>query len=60
MIRLACLLTRNEPSAHAALLQIALAHSPRVEDGGAGRIYLDASGLEGLFGDEARLAARLR
>ncbi|MGH7397799.1 MAG: hypothetical protein ACRELW_09690, partial [Candidatus Rokuibacteriota bacterium] len=60
MIRLACLLTRNEPSAHAALLQIALAHSPRVEDGGAGRIYLDASGLEGLFGDEACLAARLR
>ena len=60
MTRLACLLTQNEPSAHAALLQIALAHSPRVEDAGAGRVYLDASGLEGLFGDEPRLAARLR
>jgi len=39
---------------------VALAHSPRVEDAGAGRIYLDAAGLEGLFGDEPRLAARLR
>jgi protein ImuB len=41
-------------------LRVALAHSPRVEDAGAGRLYLDASGLEGLFGDEPRLAARLR
>ncbi|MEX2223602.1 MAG: hypothetical protein WEG40_17575 [Candidatus Rokuibacteriota bacterium] len=56
---MACLITTDE-SAPTAVLQIALAHSPRVEDGGAGRIYLDASGLEGLFGDEARLAARLR
>jgi protein ImuB len=30
-----------------------------VEDGGIGRVYLDASGLHGLFGDEPRLAARL-
>jgi protein ImuB len=59
MTRIACLLTVNEP-ARPALLQVALAHSPRVEDAGAGRIYLDASGLEGLFGDEPRLGARLR
>ncbi len=39
---------------------MALAHSPRVEHAGAGRLYLDASGLEGLFGDEPRLATRLR
>jgi protein ImuB len=58
MTRIACLLTRNEP-ARPALLRVALAHSPRVEDAGADRVYLDASGLEGLFGDEPRLAARL-
>ena len=59
MTRIACLLTMNEPAAP-ALLRVALAHSPRVEDAGAGRIYLDASGLEGLFGDEPQLATRLR
>jgi len=59
MTRIACLITTSEPG-HPALLQVALAHSPRVEDGGAGRVYLDATGLHGLFGDEARLAARLR
>jgi protein ImuB len=69
MTRIACLLTMHEPAgnqpagngpARPALLRVALAHSPRVEDAGAGRLYLDASGLEGLFGDEPRLAARLR
>ena len=69
MTRIACLITGNEPAgnepagnepARPALLRVALAHSPRVEDAGAGRIYLDASGLEGLFGDEPCLAARLR
>ncbi len=59
MTRIACLLAMNE-AARPALLPVALAHSPRVEDAGAGRVYLDASGLEGLFGDEPRLAARLR
>ena len=57
MTRIACLLA---PTPHNALLQVALAHSPRVEDAGAGRVYLDASGLHGLFGDEPCLAARLR
>jgi protein ImuB len=64
MTRIACLITMNEPAgnepARPALLRVALAHSPRVEDAGAGRVYLDASGLEGLFGDAPRLAARLR
>jgi protein ImuB len=69
MTRIACLLAMNEPAgnepagnqpARPALLRVALAHSPRVEDAGAGRLYLDASGLEGLFGAEPRLAARLR
>ena len=55
MTRIACLITMNEP-ARPALLRVALAHSPRVEDAGAGRVYLDASGLEGLFGDAPRLA----
>ncbi len=59
MTRIACLLATNEPARPTALLQVALAHSPRVEDAGAGRVYLDASGLERLFGDEPRLAARL-
>jgi protein ImuB len=63
MTRIACLITTTgatESPTPAALLQVALAHSPRVEDAGAGRVYLDAAGLEGLFGDEPRLAARLR
>ncbi len=62
MTRIACLIPMTEaaPDRPPALLQVALAHSPRVEDGGADRVYLDATGLEGLFGDEPRLAARLR
>ena len=60
MIRIACLLLTNELQAHGPLLQVALAHSPRVEDAGAGCIYLDASGLQGLFGADVRLAERLR
>ncbi|MGH7374528.1 MAG: hypothetical protein ACREJY_09900 [Candidatus Rokuibacteriota bacterium] len=59
MTRIACLLAMTEPARPTALLQVALAHSPRVEDAGAGRVYLDASGLQRLFGDEQRLAARL-
>jgi len=60
MTRIACLLAETPalvPSG--ALLQVALAHSPRVEDAEA-CIYLDAAGLEGLFGAEPELGARLR
>jgi protein ImuB len=60
MMRIACLLMTNESAAHATLLQVALAHSPRVEDAGGGSVYLDAAGLRSLFGDDATLAARLR
>lgn len=60
MTRIACLLTTTELSPPGALLQVALAHSPRVEEAGAGCVYLEASGLQGLFGDEPRLAGRLR
>jgi protein ImuB len=63
MTRIACLIAPGpppDPSVQTTLMQVALGHSPRVEDGGAGRVYLDASGLAGLFGDEPRLAARLR
>ena len=60
MMRIACLLMMNEPAAHATLLQVALAHSPRVEDTGGGCVYLDAAGLRSLFGDDATLAHRLR
>src|SRR5262245_54637524 len=59
MSRIACVITSTEPSTPTALLRVALAHSPRVEDAGATRVYLDATGLEGLFGDEPQLARRL-
>ena len=60
MMRIACLLMTNESAAQTTLLQVALAHSPRVEDAGGGSVYLDAAGLQSLFGDDATLAARLR
>jgi len=48
-----------ERSAAAALLEVALATSPRVEVEAPDRAQLDVLGLAGLFGDEARLAERL-
>ena len=60
MTRIACLLAETSTLAlPGALLQIALAHSPRVEDADT-CVYLDAAGLEGLFGAEPELGARLR
>jgi protein ImuB len=49
----------GEAAAHRALLEVALAHSPRVEDVGPGLAYLDVAGLQGLFGDESQIARRL-
>lgn len=46
-------------SAHHALLEAALAVSPRVEDGGAGTAYIDTAGLERLIGDAAAIGRRL-
>ena len=60
MTRIACLLVpgADEPTQR-LLLDVALAHSPSVEDGGPGIVYLDLSGLEALFGDEEKIARRL-
>jgi protein ImuB len=49
----------QEAAAQEALLEVALAHSPRVEEAAAGEVYLDAVGLAALFGDEPALARRL-
>jgi protein ImuB len=50
----------SKPSvADSALLDLALSLSPRVEDGGAGRVCLDLEGLNGLHPDERRLAEDL-
>ena len=46
-------------SARHALLEAALAVSPRIEDGGAGLAYLDTVGLERLIGDPAAIGRRL-
>jgi len=46
-------------SARHALLEAALAVSPRIEDGGAGVAYLDTVGLERLIGDPAAIGRRL-
>jgi protein ImuB len=49
----------QEAAAQQALLEVALVHSPRVEEAGPGEVYLDAAGLGALFGDEPALARRL-
>ncbi|MBI4636721.1 MAG: DNA polymerase Y family protein [Candidatus Rokubacteria bacterium] len=46
-------------SARHALLEGALAVSPRVEDGGAGLVYVDTRGLDRLFGDPGAIGDRL-
>jgi protein ImuB len=63
MRRIACLSTTDllisyQPI-HDDLIEIALAHSPRVEEGGRGIVYLDVAGLRGLFGDEEEIGRRL-
>jgi protein ImuB len=42
-----------------ALLDAVLAVSPRVEDAGAGRVHVDATGLERLVGDATAVGRRL-
>ena len=49
----------QETCAHAALLDLALAFSPRIEDTAADTIALDLAGLETLFGSLENLAQRL-
>jgi len=63
MSRIACLIAAEtsgpRPDADRDLLAVALDHSPRVEIAGPGLVYLDATGLGGLFGAEEDLAHRL-
>ena len=49
----------HETAAHAALLDLALAFSPRIEDTAADTIALDLTGLVSLFGSLENLAQRL-
>jgi len=61
MTRIACLFVPGaDPRVKPALLEIALRHSPSVEDGGPGIVYLDLGGLERLWGGEREIAARLQ
>src|SRR5438034_100712 len=46
-------------AARHALLEAALAVSPRIEDGGAGIVYVDTAGLERLIGDPEAIGRRL-
>jgi protein ImuB len=62
--RIACLIAHGaaagqEQKVERELLEVALAHSPRVELGGSRLVYLDVAGLEGLFGDERQIGQRL-
>ena len=62
--RIACLLADGDapecaPEIARDLLEVALAHSPRVEEGRPGLVYLDATGLQGLYGSEEEIGDRL-
>jgi len=58
--RIACLFVPGaDERVKPDLLEIALRHSPSVEDGGPGIVYLDLGGLERLWGGEREIAARL-
>src|SRR5215469_6074793 len=60
MTRIACLVVSGaDERTQRLLLEMALAHSPSVEDGGPGVVYLDLRGLEKLFGSEEAIAWRL-
>jgi protein ImuB len=60
MTRIACLVVPGAgEEAQRLLLEMALAQSPSVEDGGPGIVYLDLRGLEALFGGEKEIARRL-
>ena len=62
--RIACLLAVGGVSERVDeiardLLDVALAHCPRVEEGGPGLVYLDVAGLHGLYGSEEEIGCRL-
>jgi protein ImuB len=59
-MRIACLVVPGaDERTQRLLLEAALAHSPSVEDGGPGIVYLDLRGLGALFGNEREIASRL-
>jgi protein ImuB len=51
--------TEQESSAHSALLDVAHAFTPRVEDTAADTLLLDLAGLERLYGAAAKMARDL-
>jgi protein ImuB len=58
--RIACLLAHESapggtPGTARDLLDVALAHSPRVEEAAPGLVYLDVAGLHRLFGGEEEI-----
>lgn len=60
MIRIACLHVPDaDATVQSALLDIALRHSPSVEDVAPGVVFLDLRGLGRLWGGEEELARRL-
>jgi len=60
MIRIACLHVPDaDATVQSALLDIALRHSPSVEDVAPGVVFLDLRGLGKLWGGEEELARRL-
>ena len=60
MTRIACLFVPGvDERVGRLLLDIALEHSPSVENGGPGIVYLDLRGLTTLFGGEEEIARRL-
>ncbi len=52
-------LPTQEAAAHAALLDLALSFSPRIEDTAADTVVLDLEGLSHLFGSSENIANRL-
>ena len=53
------LIDEHAAAARHALLEAVLAVSPRIEDGGAGIVYVDTAGLERLIGEPAAIGRRL-
>jgi len=65
MRRIGCLLLEApapplDPAVQRGLLEVGLAHSPRVENAGPGVVYVDLTGLRSIFGEEGEIGQRLR
>lgn len=51
--------TEAEQAAQAALLEVAFAFSPRIEDAGPGTVYVDLGGTEALYPSESGVATAM-